>query len=266
MYMQQDYNNQNNTYVPNNTGVQYQTPVMYQQPIQYQNQYYYQQPVQPKKKKHGCLIALLVLILIGLTIYGIIYAINKYKEDYGKVILTNKELIHTSHNIYKLDKKLSTLNGKIKTSSSIKSTDIKIYAGNLVLYENSFKSSKKWKMDIDKLSVGMNIIEINIHYKKGEDKKEIIYLYNESKDNIGQLDDKDNDSDGLLNYQEEMGGTDKNKADTDGDGLSDYYERYYTFTDPLKADTDNNKINDGQEDLDKDGLKNVQEVTYKTAP
>ena len=62
-----------------------------------------------------------------------------------------------------------------------------------------------------------------------------------------------------------MFGTDKNKSDTDEDGLTDYEEIHYTFTDPLVMDTDGNGIGD-EEDFDLDGLNNMEECQYGTDP
>lgn len=77
---------------------------------------------------------------------------------------------------------------------------------------------------------------------------------------------EDSDKDGLPDAYENMIGTNPLKADTDGDGLSDYQELYITNTDPLKADTDGNGILDGNEDLDSDGLTNIEEIKYGTDP
>ena len=74
---------------------------------------------------------------------------------------------------------------------------------------------------------------------------------------MGNLDINDSDADGLLNYQEDIVGTNKFNKDTDNDKLSDYYEVYYSLTDPKKMDTNNNNIIDGDEDFDKDGLSNI---------
>jgi outer membrane protein OmpA-like peptidoglycan-associated protein len=118
---------------------------------------------------------------------------------------------------------------------------------------------------------------------------------------FGSSPDDDNDGDGLTNGYEEKIGTDPNKTDTDGDGLSDYEEvtKYHTnpvkadsdgdglsdsdevvkyHTDPLKVDTDGDGMSDGAEvsqyhtdpvkvDTDVDGLSDGDEVTkYKTDP
>lgn len=80
------------------------------------------------------------------------------------------------------------------------------------------------------------------------------------------LDMADNDADELLNYLEDMFGTDKNKIDTEGDKLTDYEEISITNTNPLKVDSDENGINDGDEDPDKDGISNLSEMFYESYP
>ena len=57
----------------------------------------------------------------------------------------------------------------------------------------------------------------------------------------------DNDSDGIINSEEDKLGTNKNNADTDMDGLNDYYEVNISKTDPLNKDSDNDGIRDGDE-------------------
>jgi hypothetical protein len=48
--------------------------------------------------------------------------------------------------------------------------------------------------------------------------------------------DMDSDQDGLYDSEEAVLGTNLNSSDSDGDGFSDWVERYETFTDPLVAD------------------------------
>lgn len=57
----------------------------------------------------------------------------------------------------------------------------------------------------------------------------------------------DPDRDKLPNYLEKRFRTRPVRADTDGDGLTDYQELRFYGTDPRKADTDNDGISDGEE-------------------
>lgn len=81
--------------------------------------------------------------------------------------------------------------------------------------------------------------------------------------------DYDNDSDGLSNYQEYLANSDPTKADSDYDGLNDGDEINIYFTNPLDEDTDDDKISDGDEiklglnplvpDTDNDGIPDNEE-------
>lgn len=63
-------------------------------------------------------------------------------------------------------------------------------------------------------------------------------------------------------------GCDPLKNDTDGDGLTDYFEaaKLIPFTSPASSDTDNNGVPDWKEDIDQDGLNNLQEQAAGTNP
>ena len=78
---------------------------------------------------------------------------------------------------------------------------------------------------------------------------------------IAPIDDfeLDTDDDTLPDFLEVLYLTDLNNNDTDGDGLFDGVEILRTHTDPLRVDTDNNGIADGNEDYDNDGLTNLEE-------
>jgi hypothetical protein len=65
--------------------------------------------------------------------------------------------------------------------------------------------------------------------------------------------DRDRDGDGLGRRAEEVLGTDPRKADTDGDTLDDGFELLELGTDPLKIDTDGDGTPDVGEDPDQDG-------------
>ncbi len=95
---------------------------------------------------------------------------------------------------------------------------------------------------------------------------------------IGEGGSADRDGDGLTKDEEEALGTDRKKADTDGDGLSDGAEVKTYNTNPLKADSDGDGLTDAEEvntyrtdpnkaDTDGDGLGDGEEVTKtKTDP
>lgn len=76
----------------------------------------------------------------------------------------------------------------------------------------------------------------------------------------------DSDGDGLTDVMESKLGTNPFNIDTDGDGLTDGYEYNILETDPLKQDSDENGIFDGDEDFDNDGLSNLMEYTLGTNP
>ncbi len=59
----------------------------------------------------------------------------------------------------------------------------------------------------------------------------------------------DSDKDGLDDVREQEMGTDPQKPDTDGDGLSDNDEVVVYKTNPLQADTDSDGLSDGDEVL-----------------
>jgi hypothetical protein len=60
-------------------------------------------------------------------------------------------------------------------------------------------------------------------------------------------DTTDSDHDGLTDEEERFYGTDPQKIDTDGDGLSDFEEVKVWDTDPLHPDTDGDGYKDGDE-------------------
>lgn len=71
--------------------------------------------------------------------------------------------------------------------------------------------------------------------------------------------EKDTDKDGLPDDLEDYYGTDKNKKDTDGDGVNDLHELILE-TDPLIKD------DNGSKDADNDGLTNARESELGTNP
>ncbi|TKJ40634.1 hypothetical protein CEE37_06630 [candidate division LCP-89 bacterium B3_LCP] len=89
---------------------------------------------------------------------------------------------------------------------------------------------------------------------------------------------RDSDSDGLMNKEEKLLGTDKKNPDTDGDGLNDGEEVNTYLTNPLNPDSDNDTLGDAEElqvtktnpnnpDTDGDQLRDADELKqYMTNP
>jgi outer membrane protein OmpA-like peptidoglycan-associated protein len=94
----------------------------------------------------------------------------------------------------------------------------------------------------------------------------------------GSSGDADPDKDGLITKTEKELGTNPKKADTDGDGLNDGDEMNKWQTNPLRPDSDNDGLNDGDEvqqyktdprkaDTDDDGLNDGDEMNkWQTNP
>ena len=83
----------------------------------------------------------------------------------------------------------------------------------------------------------------------------------------GIPDDKEDfDGDSLPNNVEMKLGTNPFSDDTDGDELVDLFEVYFSGTNPTIVDTDGDGIKDGDEDIDMDGLTNLEEQNFGTNP
>jgi hypothetical protein len=87
----------------------------------------------------------------------------------------------------------------------------------------------------------------------------------------------DCDGDGISDADEVKQGTNPSKADTDNDGLNDYAEIHTHLTNPTLSDTDGDGLTDGAEvntfqtnplvvDTDGDGVNDGLEVSQGTNP
>ncbi len=131
-----------------------------------------------------------------------------------------------------------------------------------VLIEKEFTPKSDWSIKDFGLIVGINKVEFTVVQNDGFVFEKVYIINNLFEDNMKNLDVDldDTDSDGVLNYIEEIKGTDLDDTDTDDDQLSDYIELAIVGTDPTKEDTDDNGVDDPDEDCDFDGLTNIEEV------
>ena len=163
--------------------------------------------------------------------------------------------------IFWVDDKVDKITGM---ASNITSMNMTIASGKLELANKPVTPSENWCIDIPGLIVGSNRITITATGLNGKTISQSITLVNQYEGNSTglYLDSGDDDNDLLLNWQEDVVGTQKNNADTDGDGLTDYEEIFITLTDALSIDTDENGKSDDKEDFDDDKLNNLQECSY----
>jgi len=84
---------------------------------------------------------------------------------------------------------------------------------------------------------------------------------------IDLKDKTDTDGDGLTDvFEKYQYKTDSEKVDTDMDGLTDFEEIFYTHTDPLVSNSFDPSVSDSEADMDNDGLTNIEEIANNTFP
>lgn len=201
-----------------------------------------------KYKKQLAIVGLCCFVVIlGIVLFNKFYDFTKinWDKENGDANITYTEPTTLTLNVLAYDKEKNQI------------TDIKFEAKKGEIVADG--ATVKWKLP-DKAG-SYSIAAIAPSGKKITKKIDVVKL-NDSGSLSGmiseEMDDKtaDNDNDGLTNEKEKELGTNPNLADSDRDGISDYYEINVTKTDPLKADTDGDGINDGDElDLGLDPLK-----------
>ncbi len=202
------------------------------------------------RQKRKVISMLLVVILTMLNFSSLVYANNgkgngnnndNKSELYElKVTTGNNGEISIDTDYYEEGEEI---NFTITPDSGYETNNVNITKGELI--ENS-KNNFTYIMPSKK-------VVLSVSFKKS--KEEVIDY------------EKDTDGDGIPDYFEtEYFNTDPNNPDTDSDGLTDYEEIYLTGTDPLKQDTDDNGVLDPDEDIDGDGLTNIEEIRLDTFP
>lgn len=212
-------------------------------------------------KKNIILVIILFITLISIILF---FVLRNDKSKKADILIDIKDSIKQD-DIYYISKKIDSINFEIVNDESVKEIKVSIKSGKLDLYEKMFNISK-FSLDDVTLPLGTSNLCLTINFVNNSSLDKCFSLYNTSEENLGDLDTKDSDYDGLVNYYEDMLGTNKNVADEDNDNLNDYQEIFITFTNPSIDDTDNDGILDGEEDFDNDFLSNIKEVDKGSNP
>lgn len=171
-------------------------------------------------------------------------------------------------NCYYMMNICDSFSGIIENSENVNNAKITITnaVGKIVL-ERQIEVKKEFVVKQAGLLIGENNIVLYAEYNDGKVISEQIKVYSTKEESMKYLDIdfKDNDNDGLINFLEEMYGTNLEKEDSDGDGINDYEELTGLGYDPNKVDSDGNGVSDGDEDIDGDGLTNIEEIRYGTS-
>lgn len=187
----------------------------------------------------------------------------------GLRIYTDNFIFDSTDECYYVNDVMDTISGSLRMLVPVKAFYWTITDENkTVVASSDLEPKKKWEAENVGFIVGKNYFTITVEYEDGVIVTESICVYNLVEENMEKLslDYGDTDGDGVLNYLEELHGTDSTKADTDEDMLDDYQEIAVFGTDPLNMDSDGDGIYDSQEDFDEDGVINSVEIELGSEP
>jgi hypothetical protein len=123
-------------------------------------------------------------------------------------------------------------------------------------------SAKSWLDKTDKMLEKANATSASVHAEKSwVDGFHVLTR-------LGITYEGDHDGDGVVDVIELRFGASPLLVDSDGDGLTDKFEitELAGWTMPNLADTDHDGVSDASEDIDNDGLTNLQEQDLGTSP
>ena len=203
-----------------------------------------------KYKKQLAIVGSCCFVLIlGLVLFNKFYDFTKinWDKETGDANITHTEPTTLTLNVLAYDKEENQI------------TDIKFETKDGEIVADG--TTVKWELPEEAGSY--SIVAIAPSGKKITKKVTVVKLTDTDSPVLSgmtkdEVDDTtaDNDKDGLTNEKEKELKTNPDLADSDRDGINDYYEINESKTDPLKADSDSDGINDGDElDLGLDPLK-----------
>lgn len=185
----------------------------------------------------------------------------------GLVKIDTSAFIPDEDGVFFIPQDIYSVSGTVQNADKV--TGLTYSTNNtfgLDLVSGELTIGESWTIEKLPLLLGYNELTVTAMYDDNTFSSDTVVIACMYEDRMEGLEAaaKDSDSDGLEDYIEAIYGTDPLNPDTDGDGLSDYTELAVLGTDPLKADSDGNGIPDGDEDYDKDGLKNTEEEKLGT--
>lgn len=148
------------------------------------------------------------------------------------------------------------------------------FSGRIIIFNNSEKDIEDWKIEFDfdrKISSIWNaVVETHEgnHYviKNNGYNANIAVGMSVTFGFVGEDGVSGAVPENYFISSYEYNNRDSVEQDTDKDGLNNFQELNFTGTDPLLWDSDKNGIGDGEEDIDEDGLSNFDEMGYETDP